>query len=120
MAHLEGWQQARIWLALTLGLVLPANPALSVEVPLSITTGWLSNKELPVSSAAVVSSALMVFVTPNFSVGLVSKSCSGRHRKQREATQRLMSREGLLLKLESQLTKPKLGSKRADLRLWGI
>ena len=46
----------------TLGFELPANPALRVEVPLSITTGWLSNRELPGSPSVAASSALMVAV----------------------------------------------------------
>lgn len=36
----------------TLGFEDPANPAFKVDVPLSITTGWLRRRELEPSAAA--------------------------------------------------------------------
>jgi hypothetical protein len=45
---------------LTLGLDDPAKPALMVELPLSITTGWFSNTEEEAASAARSSAPLMV------------------------------------------------------------
>jgi hypothetical protein len=45
----------------TLGLELPANPAFNVEVPLSITTGWLRSRELPASPSAVAPFEAMKF-----------------------------------------------------------
>ena len=41
---------------LAFGLSLPAKPAFNVAVPLSMTTGWLRNNELPVPPSPDVSS----------------------------------------------------------------
>jgi len=51
--------------ALTLGFEEPANPALIVAVPLSITTGWFNKKE-PESAPAGGSVELMATALGSF------------------------------------------------------
>ena len=48
---------------LAFGLEVPAKPALSVAVPLSMTTGWLRSNELPEASPVVSSDGILCVIS---------------------------------------------------------
>ena len=76
MKHLKTKIRTQIHIQHTLGLELPAKPALMLEVPASMTTGWFNSNDAPTSPSTGVSSEAMATIASRSQV--VYNKCNNK------------------------------------------